>query len=105
MKEQFEALQGNRGSQLLVVDTSNGKIQAGAKMESVPVFDGMAAAYGNVYVSMVDGTLRCLARSGEDLDPIPEASIAGYNADAPISNKSNKTQEERSKKKRNRGTP
>ena len=64
MREQLEALNGNRGSKLLVVNATNGKILSEANMESVYVFDGMAGAYGRVYVSMVDGTLRCLGRSG-----------------------------------------
>jgi hypothetical protein len=59
-------------------------------MDSVPVFDGMAGAYGKVYVSMADGTLRCLGKSGRELDPIPETSIAAFNADAPVINQPKK---------------
>jgi hypothetical protein len=84
MRKQQDAIDGKLGSELLVVDAKSGAILGGAKMDSVPVFDGMAGAYGNVYVSMVDGTLQCLGNSGESLAVIPEGTIAQYNADTAI---------------------
>jgi hypothetical protein len=30
-------------------------------LDSPPIFDGMAAAYGRLYVSMTDGSLVCMA--------------------------------------------
>jgi hypothetical protein len=100
MQEQLAAINGHRGSKLLVVDATNGKILSGAEMESVPVFDGLAGAYGRMYVAMVDGTLRCLGATGESLTKIPEKSILAYNADsAPLSDPATPTTSKRPRKK------
>jgi hypothetical protein len=100
MQEQLQALNGKRGSKLLAVDATNGKILSGADMDSVPVFDGMAGAYGNVYVSMLDGTLRCLGQAGKSLERIPESRISQYNADAVVVNQPAGAKQPKPKRKR-----
>ena len=79
MVEQEAALLGQRGSKLLTVDTKTGKIIAAATLDSAPEFDAMAAAYGNLYVSMMDGTLRCLGGEGQALDTMGTARVAAIN--------------------------
>ena len=79
MREQAEAFEGSRGSRFLVIDNTNGRILSGAPLSSVPVFDGMAAAYGKIYLSMTDGSLRCLGAAGDKLPAISEELIADYN--------------------------
>ena len=41
---------------------TDGKTLATHKLASLPVFDGMAAAGGRLYVSTTDGRLRCLGK-------------------------------------------
>jgi len=84
VQKQHEAFMGKHGSKLIVVDIAGGSIRAGAEMDSVPVFDGMAGAYGKIYVAMADGTLRCLGASGDKLQRLPTEAISAYNADSEI---------------------
>ena len=51
------ALEGDRGGSLLVVSTADGKTLADYKLESPPVWDGMAAAGGRLYLATMDGSV------------------------------------------------
>jgi len=51
----------NKGALLMAISASDGTELAQYQLDSSPVFDGMAAAYGRLYVSMEDGSLLCLA--------------------------------------------
>ena len=46
---------------LFAISTSDGTDLAQYQLDSSPVFDGMAAAYGRLYVSMENGSLLCMA--------------------------------------------
>jgi outer membrane protein assembly factor BamB len=50
-----------QGALLMAISASDGKELAQYQLDSCPVFDGMAAAYGQLYISMNDGRLLCLA--------------------------------------------
>jgi hypothetical protein len=56
------ALEGKRGGRMIVVAKSDGKKLAEYDLESPPVWDGMAAAGGRLYVATVDGGLLCFCR-------------------------------------------
>ncbi len=51
----------SKGTVLMAVSASDGTELAKYRFDSLPVFDGMAVAYGRLYLSMKDGTLLCLA--------------------------------------------
>ncbi len=53
------ALQGRKGGRLWAVSTADGKPLAQHKLEAPPVFDGMAAAGGRLYLATTDGRLLC----------------------------------------------
>ncbi|MBC8870743.1 MAG: PQQ-binding-like beta-propeller repeat protein [Planctomycetes bacterium] len=55
------ALDGKKGGVLVAVSTSGGQIAADCKLGSPPVFDGLAAAGGRLYVATVDGRVLCLS--------------------------------------------
>lgn len=57
---QLEALQGDRGSALWAVSTETGEEFTECALPSVPIYDGMAAAYGKLYVALADGNVVCL---------------------------------------------
>jgi len=54
------AVEGRRGGELWVV-SRDGKKLAEQKLDSPPVFDGLIATGGRVYVSTMGGTVQCLA--------------------------------------------
>jgi hypothetical protein len=60
LKQQDELLDGKHGATLLAVDAPSGKVLSETKLNSPPVWDGMAAAHGCVFVSQLDGTVVCL---------------------------------------------
>ncbi len=51
---------GKKGSVLWAVSAKDGKKLAEYKLESLPVFDGMAATNGRLYLSMKNGRILCL---------------------------------------------
>ncbi|MHC4403987.1 MAG: outer membrane protein assembly factor BamB family protein, partial [Planctomycetota bacterium] len=55
----YEAMIGKRGAVFRVVSTSDGGRLAEFTMDEVPVFDGLIAAGGRLYMSTMDGTLIC----------------------------------------------
>ncbi|MGD8500468.1 MAG: PQQ-binding-like beta-propeller repeat protein, partial [Phycisphaerales bacterium] len=61
LKAQSAALEGQQGALLWAVSASDGKRLAEYKLESVPVWDGMAAANGRLYLSMRNGRVLCMA--------------------------------------------
>ena len=61
LDRQVAALEGAMGGLLWAVSAANGHKLAEYKLESMPVFDGMAAADGRLYISGTDGTVLCMA--------------------------------------------
>ena len=59
LAEQAAALEGSRGALLKAVSAADGRDLAHYELESPPVFDGMAAADGRLYISTVNGELLC----------------------------------------------
>jgi len=57
---QAEILQGSRGSLLWAVSATSGEKLSEHALPSIPVWDGMAAAYGRLYLPMENGTLVCV---------------------------------------------
>ena len=55
---------GENGARLAVVSTKDGATQGEYKLASLPVYDGMAAAGGRLFVSLQDGRLLCAGAGG-----------------------------------------
>ena len=64
LAEQSAALKGKDGSIMWAVDTKTGKKLAEYKMESMPVWDGMAAANGSIVMTTMDGDVVCYSGKG-----------------------------------------
>ena len=60
----FEAFEGKRGATLVAVSPAQGKKTAELKLPAPPVFDGMIATEGRLFLSLRDGTVLCLAAKG-----------------------------------------
>jgi len=63
LTEQNAALGGSKGGLLLVVSASDGKKVAEYKLESIPVWDGMAAANNRLYLATENGKIWCFAEN------------------------------------------
>ncbi|MGD8240452.1 MAG: PQQ-binding-like beta-propeller repeat protein, partial [Armatimonadota bacterium] len=61
LAEQVAAFEGKQGAMLWAVSVADGKRLAEYQLESMPRWDGMAAAGGRLYVSTADGNVLCLA--------------------------------------------
>ncbi len=59
LRAQHDAWLGKRGGLLRVVSVENGEKLAECKLESIPVFDGMAAARGKLFLSLRNGHVAC----------------------------------------------
>ena len=55
--------EGHRGAKLLAVSKQDGRKLAEYELDSPPVFDGLIAAGGRLYLSLHDGSVRCMGSS------------------------------------------
>ena len=60
LKAQNDAWQGRRGGLLRAVSCENGTSLAECTLDSVPVFDGMSAAGGKLFLATIDGRVVCM---------------------------------------------
>ena len=60
LARQAAALEGADGALLWAVSATDGTKLAEHKLRSVPLFDGMAAAGGRLYMATIDGKVLCL---------------------------------------------
>lgn len=76
------ALDGRAEAILLAVSPEDGEILGEMSLPSTPVWDGMAAARGNLYLTLANGQMLCLwdADSGR---PGTSLSAAGWGVDLP----------------------
>lgn len=61
LNEQVATLEGQKGAMLWMVSTEDGNKIAEYKLDSLPVFDGMIAANGRLYLATKDGSVLCFA--------------------------------------------
>jgi len=61
LNAQNDAWLGKRGGILRAVSLQDGTTLAESRIDSIPVFDGMAVARGKVFLSLRNGRLACLA--------------------------------------------
>jgi hypothetical protein len=59
LKDALDTFEGRRESLLLAVNKADGTIVSRYKLGSAPVFDGMAAAEGSLFISTSAGTIEC----------------------------------------------
>ncbi len=61
LEAQEAAIKGSRGGLLWAVSAEDGSRLAEIELDAPPVFDGMAAAGGRLYLTTIDGHVECLA--------------------------------------------
>jgi hypothetical protein len=67
LAEQAAALDGEKGALLLAVSAADGTELRRYDLDSPPVFDGMAAAQGRLYLTTISGEVLCF-RGGEQME-------------------------------------
>ena len=60
----------------MAVAAADGKKLSDYDLGTSPTFDGMAAAYGRLYLTTLDGKLLCLGDQGDPLPAAPAANLA-----------------------------
>ncbi|MBM4019744.1 MAG: hypothetical protein FJ288_15720 [Planctomycetes bacterium] len=60
-KEGLAAVEGRRGALVWAVSAADGRKASDMRLDSPPVFDGMAAAGGRLFFACVDGAVKCYA--------------------------------------------
>ena len=83
----YAALAGRAGGILWLVSAADGKTQATYKLDAPPVWDGLAAADGQLYVSTLDGSVRCLSADGAT--PLKQAALAAPTPTKPTARPAN----------------
>jgi len=63
--------EGRRGGLLWTINAKSGKATGEIELSAAPVWDGLAAVEGHVYVALKDGTVLCLDKS-DSLKPAPK---------------------------------
>jgi outer membrane protein assembly factor BamB len=75
------------GTSLSVLSTADGKKTGEKKLPGSPVWDGMAVAYGRLYVSLDDGSVVCLGAGSGSVPTLvagpPKAVRSGWGAVSP----------------------
>jgi hypothetical protein len=85
MVEHMAAFEGRKGGLLMAVSKNEGKQLAAYRLDSPPVFDGMIAANGNLFVATLDGKVLCLGKEGASLPPVVDAKLSSTTGTAPTS--------------------
>jgi hypothetical protein len=67
LPQQQSHVAGKKGASLWVMSAGDGKRLSECKRESPPVFDGMIAANGRLFIATMDGKIVCL--DGKDARP------------------------------------
>ena len=62
LNAQAQAWRGKRGGLLRVVSRETGEKLSECKLDSVPVFDGMSAAGGKLFLATMDGKVVCIGK-------------------------------------------
>ena len=59
-KDPWAKIEGREGGELLLLSAKDGKKIAEYKLSAAPVWNGMAVAYGKVYITAKDGSIICM---------------------------------------------
>ena len=83
MAEQEAAYEGRRGALLAAVSAADGKRLRVYRLDSMPTFDGLAAAQGKLYYSTSDGKIVCLGSGqGQPLTPAEDVPLKARSPEA-----------------------
>jgi len=61
LTQQDASFNGQRGAKLIAVSVADGKTLSELSLDALPVWDGLAAANGRLYVANINGEVVCLS--------------------------------------------
>ena len=73
LARQSQALGGSQGAILYAADRDTGAEQAAYRLESPPVWDGLAASGDGLFLADLNGAVSCFRGTGSDLEVFAEA--------------------------------
>ena len=62
LAQQDVVLDGKDGALLLSVNIDTGKVENRLQLETLPAWDGMAGAGGQLFLSTLDGSVMCFGK-------------------------------------------
>lgn len=62
LSEQDAAINGAKGAKLLTVNTETGKIEHTVELDTLPSWDGLAGANGQLFLTTLDGRVMCFGK-------------------------------------------
>jgi hypothetical protein len=62
LAQQDQALEGEMGGLVLVVNTESGQVDHQLLIDAVPTWDGLAGANGNLFLTTLDGRVMCFGK-------------------------------------------
>ncbi len=61
-EDPYAAFEGRRGGRLTALSATDGRLLVEIELEQPPIFDGLIAAGGRLFISLEDGSLACLTQ-------------------------------------------
>ena len=65
-QDPLASFDGRKGSVLCAYSATDGRKLSDLNIDALPVWDGMAAAQGKLFLAMKDGSIRCFQGSSAD---------------------------------------
>jgi hypothetical protein len=65
LAEQKELLRGSEGALMWAVSADTGRKYSELRLDSLPVWDGMIASGGKLYLAMMNGEIVCYSGEGD----------------------------------------
>ena len=62
LSAQDDALEGKSGGKLLAVNTETGEIEHTVELDTLPSWDGLAGANGQLFLTTLDGKVMCFGK-------------------------------------------
>ncbi|MEZ6040169.1 MAG: LamG-like jellyroll fold domain-containing protein [Planctomycetaceae bacterium] len=63
LKQQDDALEGVAGGKLLAVRTDTGEVEHELQLDTLPAWDGLSGAQGQLFLTTLDGRVMCFGKS------------------------------------------
>ena len=80
LAEHVAAFEGRKGGIVVAVSKAGGEKVTAFRLAHAPVFNGLAAAQGRLFMATLNGKVVCLGPKGEALSPAPEVKLGPVSA-------------------------
>jgi len=84
LADHVAAFEGRSGALVVAVSKAGGEKVAAYRLASAPVFDGMIAAGGRLFLATVDGHVACLGQGGQSLASAEDVKLGAVARNLPV---------------------